>query len=69
MTLGADHAPGHGRAYFLGVWRFMSDLGSSLGPALLSTLATVSLAAGIASTGVLALVAAAMLAHWIPKKQ
>ncbi|CAN5789556.1 MFS transporter [soil metagenome] len=68
MTLGADNAPTHGRAYFLGVWRFMSDIGGSLGPALLSTLATLSLAAGILSTGLLALVAAGLLAHWLPKR-
>jgi MFS family permease len=69
MTLGADHAPPHGRAHFLGVWRLMSDIGSSCGPALLSFLAGVlSLAAGIASTGVIALLAAAVLAYWIPHR-
>jgi MFS family permease len=68
MTLGADHSPRHGRAHFLGVWRLMSDIGASSGPVLLSFLAgTVSLAVGIASTGLLALVAAGMLAHWIPR--
>jgi MFS family permease len=68
MTLGADHAPRHGRAHFLGVWRLMSDLGSSCGPALLSFLAaTVSLGAGIAATGLLAFAAAAQLAYWIPR--
>lgn len=62
MTLGADHAPREGRAYFLGVWRLMADLGSSSGPALVSLLAaTVSLASGIALTGVIALSAAAIL--------
>ena len=35
MTLGADHSPRHGRAQFLGVWRLMSDIGGSFGPALL----------------------------------
>lgn len=69
MTLGADHAPKHGRAHFLGVWRLMSDIGSSCGPALLSFLAgALSLAAGIVSTGVLALLAAAVLAYWIPRR-
>ncbi|RZL89203.1 MAG: MFS transporter [Variovorax sp.] len=67
MTLGADHSPRHGRAHFLGVWRLMSDIGSSCGPALLSFLAgTMSLAAGIASTGLIAIVAAGILAYWIP---
>jgi MFS family permease len=69
MTLGADHAPRHGRAYFLGVWRFLSDVGGSCGPALLSVLiAGASLSGGIAATGVMALAAAAMLGRWIPPK-
>ncbi|MDO9434949.1 MFS transporter [Hydrogenophaga sp.] len=69
MTLGADHSPRHGRAHFLGVWRLMADIGASCGPVLVSFLAgSLSLAAGIASTGLLAFAAAAALAHWIPKK-
>jgi len=68
MTLGADHSPRHGRAQFLGVWRLMSDIGSSCGPVLLSFLAgSLSLAAGIAVTGLLAYAAAGQLAHWIPR--
>ncbi|HBN8559216.1 MFS transporter [Pseudomonas aeruginosa] len=70
MTLGADHSPRHGRAHFLGVWRLMSDIGSSCGPALLSFLAgSLSLAAGIAATGIIAFAAAGSLAYWIPKMQ
>jgi MFS family permease len=69
MTLGADHSPRHGRAHFLGVWRLMSDIGSSCGPVLLSFLAgSLSLAAGIASTGLIALLAAGTLARWIPRR-
>jgi len=68
MTLGADHSPRSGRAHFLGVWRLMSDLGSSCGPALLSFLAAaLSLGAGIAVTGLIAFAAAAQLAYWIPR--
>ncbi len=67
MTLGADHAPRHARAHFLGIWRLAADLGSSLGPALLSFLAgSLSLASGIACIGLLAWGAAAALARWIP---
>lgn len=70
MTLGADHSPRIGRAHFLGVWRLMSDIGASCGPALLSILAaTLSLGAGIAVTGVIALAAAAQLAWWIPRAE
>jgi MFS family permease len=68
MTLGADHSPRVGRAHFLGVWRLMTDIGASCGPALLSFLAaTLSLAAGIGATGLIALAAAAQLAYWIPR--
>ena len=68
MTLGADHSPRPGRAHFLGVWRLMADIGSSFGPALLSFLAaTLSLGAGIAATGLIALAAAGQLAYWIPR--
>ena len=70
MTLGADHSPRHGRAHFLGVWRLMADIGSSSGPALLSLVAaSLSLAAGIAFTGVIALAAAVTLACWIPARR
>jgi MFS family permease len=68
MTLGADNAPRHGRAHFLGVWRLMADIGSTCGPALLSFLAgSLSLAAGIAVTGLIAFAAAGTLAYWIPR--
>ncbi len=68
MTLGADHAPRHGRGHFLGVWRLLSDIGGSGGPALLSFLAAaLTLAWGIAATGLIALGAAATLAYWIPR--
>jgi MFS family permease len=68
MTLGADHSPRHGRAHFLGVWRLLSDIGSSCGPALLSFLAgSLSLASGIVATGLIAFAAAGVLAYWIPR--
>jgi MFS family permease len=68
MTIGADHSPRVGRAHFLGVWRLMSDIGASCGPAALSFLAAMmSLGAGIAAIGVIAFAAAAQLAYWIPR--
>jgi MFS family permease len=70
MTIGADNAPRHGRAHFLGVWRLMADIGSTCGPGLLSFLAgSLSLAAGIAVTGLIAFAAAGTLAYWIPRHQ
>ncbi|MBQ1442970.1 MAG: MFS transporter [Renibacterium sp.] len=68
MTLGADYSPDSGRAQFLGIWRFLSDLGSFSGPALLSAItALATLGLGIAATGVLGLAAAAVLWYWIPR--
>ncbi|MEO6030460.1 MAG: MFS transporter [Burkholderiaceae bacterium] len=68
MTLGADYSPPRGRAHFLGIWRLLSDIGSTAGPALLSAVtAIVSLAAGIWSSGLLGLAAAALLWYWIPR--
>ena len=68
MTLGADHSPPGGRARFLGVWRLMVDIGATGGPVLLSFLAgALTLGAGAASTGLLALAAAGVLGYWIPR--
>lgn len=70
MTLGADYSPRHGRAKFLGVWRFMADSGGSSGPAILAGLtAVVSLAFGIAATGLLGLAAAAVLWYSVPRNK
>lgn len=68
MTLGADYSPNPGRAHFLGVWRLLSDIGSTCGPALLSAVtAIVSLAAGIWSSAALSFAAAGVLWYWIPR--
>ena len=70
MTLGADYSPVAGRAHFLGLWRLMSDIGSTGGPALLSAVtAMLSLAAGIWCTGGLGFAAAAVLWYWIPRNE
>jgi MFS family permease len=70
MTLGADYSPVVGRAHFLGLWRLMSDIGSTGGPALLSGVtAALSLAIGVWCTGVLAFAAAAVLWYWIPRTE
>ena len=70
MTLGADYAPRRGRAQFLGIWRFFSDIGGSGGPAILAGLtAVVTLSFGVAATGFLGLAAAAVLGYWIPRNK
>jgi MFS family permease len=69
MTLGADVSPAIGRPTFLGIWRELSDAGSSLGPLLLSALtAAVSLGVGIAVSGGVGFLAAGALWLWIPKR-
>jgi len=69
MTLAADASPENGRTKFLGIWRLMSDLGSSGGPALLAAVtALVSLAAGITVIGTLGLVAAAIFCRFLPAR-
>ena len=65
---GPAWAPRTGRARFLGLWRLMADIGAAGGPALLSLLAAVlSLASGIAATGLIGIAAAWQLARWIPR--
>ncbi len=67
MTLGADASPAVGRTEFLGIWRFIADVGTSAGPFCLSGItALVSLGAGIAATGVFGFVAAAIFWHGLP---
>lgn len=68
MTLGADAAPAKGRTEFLGLWRLMSDLGSSLGPVVLSAVtAAVSLAVAVGTMGAFGLGAAAVFWRWLPR--
>lgn len=70
MTMGADYSPRHGRAQFLGIWRFLSDTGGSSGPAILAGLtAAVTLSFGIAATGLLGLAAAGVLGYWVPRNK
>ena len=65
MTLGADFAPPDRRAEFLGVWRFITDIGTAGGPLLLSVVTAIStLGAAIAATGGIGLAGAAVMA-WL----
>jgi MFS family permease len=66
MTLGADIAPRRSRAVFIGLWMVLGDVGSLVGPALVSAVTLISLSAGIAGVGVLGLGSAALLQIWIP---
>lgn len=69
MTLAADAAPSEGRNAFLGVWRLMSDIGNSGGPALLAAIAGLaSLAAGIGTIGLFGLLSTLVFWRWIPRR-
>ena len=69
MTLGADFSPSLGRAQFLGIWRELSDAGSSVGPAVLSWVtAAVALSAGIVVSGIFGLLGALVMWFSVPAK-
>lgn len=68
MTIGADVSPVQGRGHFLGLWRFMCDVGGSGGPLLLSAItAVVSLGAGVAFVGGMGFAAAWVFWRWLPR--
>jgi MFS family permease len=68
QTIGADAAPAVGRRRFLGIWRLFGDIGTGLGPLLVSLVAgVVTLAAGIVTAGAVGLLATAGLAAWVPR--
>ncbi len=68
MTLGADLAPPGQRPVFFGVWRVISDTGTSAGPFLLAGIAAAaSLGVGVLAMGGVAVLAAAALGRWIPR--
>jgi MFS family permease len=68
MTLGADAAPLVGRVPFLGLWRLVGDAGNAVGPVVISVVAYMfTLAAGIASMGIVGILAAVGLWRWAPR--
>lgn len=68
MTVGADLAPRGREGEFLGVWRFITDIGTSGGPFLVAGIATIS-TLGLASiaTGGIGIVGAAVMASLAPE--
>ncbi|MDR6862749.1 MFS transporter [Phycicoccus sp. 3266] len=68
MTLGADNAPSVGRSQFLGGWRFMSVIGGSGAPLLISAVtARVGLAAACVGIGGLTLLGTGWLGYWVAR--
>ncbi|MGB4780152.1 MFS transporter, partial [Microbacterium sp.] len=68
LTLGADVAPQHDPAPFLGSWRTLTDAGGALSPLLVWAIAAaLSLAASTAVVGVIGLAGAAAFVRWVPR--
>lgn len=68
MTLGADLAPPGSQGEFLGVWRFVTDIGTSAGPFLVAGVASVAtLGVACVATGGVGLAGAAVMAFLAPE--
>ena len=68
LTLGSDLAPQGDPGEFLGVWRFVSDVGSAGGPPLIGGLAQlISLASASWVTGGVAAIGAILLVLLVPE--
>ncbi|RIX30986.1 MFS transporter [Amnibacterium setariae] len=68
MTFGADLAPRHDPAPFLGAYRFTGDAGNAAAPLALSALTAVfSLSAAAVVIGAAGLVGAGLIARWVPR--
>jgi len=69
MTVGADCSPANARPQFLGLWRFMTDIGTCGGPLLVSGIAAAAgLASGILAVSSAGFIAAAMFWKWLPRQ-
>lgn len=67
LTLGADVAPQHNPAAFLGSWRTLSDAGGATAPLLFSALAAVAtLSVATGAIGAIALLGALGFWRWVP---
>jgi MFS family permease len=67
MTLGADFSPQRGRAEFLGVWRFVGDVGTAGGPLVASAIAAASLVGASVAVGAIGLAGAALVLWKMPE--
>lgn len=67
-TLGADLAPDHNPAPFLGLWRTLGDTGGMVAPLVFSGItAAVSITAATGFMGIIALLGAAGFVRWLPR--
>ena len=68
MTLGADLAPPESLGEFLGVWRFVTDIGTSAGPFIVAGVAWMTtLGVACVATGGVGLFGAAVMAFLAPE--
>jgi len=68
MTLGADVAPQHDPAAFLGSWRTLTDAGGAAAPLVVSALAAAwSLSIATGAIGVIGILGALGFLRWIPR--
>ncbi|WP_370962477.1 hypothetical protein [Amycolatopsis sp. cg9] len=68
MTLGADVSPPEGRPTHLSIWNELADIGTGVGPLILSAAtAPAGLGARIAVSGLVGFAAAGALWRWIPR--
>lgn len=68
LTLGADVAPRHDPAAFLGSWRTLTDAGGAAAPVLFSGIVAISsLGVGTAAMGAIGLVGMIGFARWVPR--
>lgn len=68
MTLGSDLSPSVGRSQFLGVWRFVSDVGSTGGPLLVAAVTSAaSLTASAIAVGGAGVVGLLVLVKRVPE--
>jgi MFS family permease len=68
MTLGADLAPSERQGEFLGVWRFVTDVGTSAGPFMIAGIAgAATLGVACVATGGVGLAGAAVMAFLAPE--
>jgi MFS family permease len=68
MTFGADLAPRHDPAPFLGAYRFTGDAGNAAAPLVIAGVTAVStVAAASGVIGLVGLVGAGLIARWVPR--
>ena len=68
MTFGADLAPRHDPAPFLGAYRFTGDAGNAAAPLVVAGVTAVSSVAAAAGVlGVIGLVGVGLIARWVPR--